>query len=372
MRIPSAPSEHGRRCRHRHRPAHALLAGLIGLACGCATVPQLSHKAVLTPAEQAGIGAVAVSELLGTTPVSQDQQQIAVTSSIGQRLAYASGRSDIHWDFKVVQHDRPCVVALPDGTVLITDSLLARCHSEAELAAAMAKEMGYMLAGVYPREVVTPPAGDNYVPLNLAQLTPADQSTTRSEDIQAADSIGLSLLVTAGYDPGAAMVAWMPPIDPTAQIGRNAATSARRRSAGHEQSFTKSLTQARSIYQSHSAKLGNGQALAFTVARPQSQPQRALAESPAIEWVSPAPFGTATVGGAPAPTRVASGGNVAEFTSDGEFLPPKTDSGRPGDGNWSTAAGTTASSESATFAPRSVQQTSFEQFDAPATGPMLP
>ncbi|MBL8849860.1 MAG: M48 family metalloprotease [Planctomycetaceae bacterium] len=345
-----------------------MLTGLIGLACGCTTVPQLSHRAVLTPAEQAGIGAVAVSELLGTSPLSQDQQQAAVTSAVGQRLAYASGRGDINWDFKVVQHDRPCAVALPDGTVLITDSLLARCHSEAELAAALAKEMGYMLAGVYPREVVAPPEAETYVPLNLGQLTPADQSTARSDDIQAADSIGLSLLVTAGYDPSAAMVAWMPAADPTAAIGRRAATNAHRRSAGHEQSFTKSLTQARTIYQSHSAKLGNGQALAFTAVRPQHD----VAQAAAVEWDNPAPFGTATVSSQAVPTPTSSGGNVAEFTSDGEFLPPRLDAGHPGDSHWSSAAGTTAVGEGTGVSPRAVQQTSYEQFDAPAAGPALP
>jgi hypothetical protein len=68
----------------------ALFIASFGLWCsGCATIPEFSHKAILTPQEQAGIGAVAVTELLGTSQLSQDQEQAAVTLGVGRRLADA-------------------------------------------------------------------------------------------------------------------------------------------------------------------------------------------------------------------------------------------------------------------------------------------
>ena len=66
-----------------------------------------------------------------------------------------------------------------------------------------------MLAGVYPREVSSPNTGSAYVPLSIAELTPADQSAARAADLEAADSIGLSMLVRAGYDPSAATNVWL-------------------------------------------------------------------------------------------------------------------------------------------------------------------
>jgi len=351
------------RCTRR-RPARALAAALLAFAsCGCDTIPALSHRAVLTPAEQTGIGAVAVSELLGTTKLSQDQQQMAVTGAVGHKLAIASGRDDLDWEFKVVSHARPLAVALPDGTVLITDSLLVRCQSEVEVAALLAKEMGCMLAGVYPREVIAPTAGAAYVPLSIEELTPADQSAVKADNLQAADSIGLSMLVRAGYDPAAAAGVWFQRGDASRPDRRLVTVDSRRRNELRQQSFTKSLTEARAVYEHHSAKIGAGSVLAFAPAQPVSQPP--VNNTTALEWVSPPQLTAPPVTAAAAPTPVLPGSNTVAVDSDGVFLPPTIASGRPSDGNWS-AAPTTAE-------PRVIEQTSFEQPESPALmGPALP
>src|SRR5262245_35417909 len=108
MRLPSALIDI-LRCRFPRRIAlRAWCLAAVALACsGCGSLPEFSHRSVVTPAEQAGLGAVAVTELLGTSQFSQDQQQIATTNGIGQRLAAASGRDDLEWNFKVIQHPRP-------------------------------------------------------------------------------------------------------------------------------------------------------------------------------------------------------------------------------------------------------------------------
>lgn len=353
----------------------------LALACsGCASIPEFSHNAVLTPAEQAGLGAVAVAELLGTSQLSEDPQQNAVTASVGARLAEASGRDDIVWNFKVVRHARPIAVALPDGTVFITDALLARCRTEGELAAALAKEMGCMLAGLFPREMTSTGPSLDYVPLDIGHLTPADQSATKAEDVQAADSIGLSLLVRAGYDPALGEEVWLAGSPPIGPVGRPDYVAHRRRGAAREQSFVRSLSQARSVYQSHTAKIGAGSALAFTASQP--TPLRA----PTVPQAAPSQLAagvapTATPVAAPAafvaaPRKTAAkaggatdGRNVAEFSSDGDFLPPAVHSDRPGDGRWSSVADDAGADDAAQS--QAIQQTSFDEFAAPA-GPALP
>lgn len=372
MRFCPAPiTDLQRRLVRSASPCALLAASLAWLCCGCTAIPNLSHKAVMTPHEKAGIGAVAVTELLGTSQLSQDREQAAVTLRIGRQLADASGRADLDWDFKVVQHPRPIAVALPNATVLVTDSLLARCRTEADLAAALAKEMGCMLAGVYPREVLAPNTEQAYAPLDIGQITPADESAKKWEDIQAADSIGLSLLARAGYDPIAADEFW-PASSAPAGTDYLAATR-RLRTAAHQQSFNKSLGQARRVYASHPAKIGAGGALAFT-AVPPSHPVASMGSQPAKPAMSTFnPMASSRLN-APSASQAASSGNLAMFSSDGDFQPPNLASDHGENPQWSSTPEASDSTNPSPFeAPSDIQQTSFEQLAAPAAdGPLLP
>lgn len=368
MRLSSAIMDDRRSRNLLRASAYALCAGsLLLVAGGCETIPALSHRAVLTPAEQSGLGAVAVSELLGTSQLSQDQQQLSVTGAVGERLVMASGRSDLDWEFKVVSHPRPFAVALPDGTVLVTDAQLARCRSEAELAAVLAREMGCMLAGVYPREVSAPNTGSAYVPLSIGELTPADQSAQKAEDLQAADSIGLSMLVRAGYDPNAAANVWLANAGTRRPGDKIAGIDSRRRNEQRQQSFGRSLAEARTVYQHHSAKIGAGNSLAFAPAQPGTSSGPQPANQTALEWVSPAAITAPPVTkAAAAPVKPGlPGSNNAVVSSDGEFLPPTVTSSRPGANNWAAAPSTPEA--------QVIEQTSFEQPQPlPAVGPALP
>lgn len=343
-----------RRSRLLRRPVQcALLAVLVAAAgSGCDTIPAISHKAILTPEEQSLIGAVAVSDLTSTSRLSQDQQQIMVTDAVGQRLANASGRPDLDWNFKVVAHARPVAVALPDGTVLVTEALVTRCRSEAELATVLAREMGCMLAGLYPEAI----RYQGYMPLTIDDLTPADQSAKRAEDLEAADSIGLSMLVRAGYDPGAASGVWLKKPDGVRPNVQAAQVSARRRQERRSQTFHKSLEQAHAVYQHNTAKLGTGRVLAFAPATPVAP--KAPVEPTALEWVAPLSLSAPPITTAAAPAAVLPGSNSVLVESEGEFLPPTIASGRPGNGNWS-AAPTSAK-------PSGIEQTSFELPNGPA------
>ena len=371
MRLFAAPIDDlHRRSTRCPSPCAPVVAALGLLCCGCSAIPELSHKAVLTPHEQAGIGAVAVTELLGTSRLSQDAEQSAATVRIGRRLADATGRADLDWDFKVIQHPRPIAVALPDATVLVTDSLLARCRTEADLAAALAKEMGCMLAGVYPREVLAPNTEQGYAPLDIGHITPADESATEWEDIQAADSIGLSLLARAGYDPIVADEIWPASSAPAGAGQFTTGEPHRARSAAHEQSFNKSLVQARRVYQAHANKLGAGAALAFAA----SAPDHAVPQMTLPSTKPPTPTLNAMASprlAAPSASQPTTGeGNLAVFSSDGDFQPPNVTSGATTQ-SWASAAETSTSDPFRVSSD--IQQTSFDGFGAPpAGGPVLP
>lgn len=346
----------------RSRPSRrallpALLAGLAAVSTGCDTIPAISHQAVLTSEEQSGIGAIAASELMSTSKRSQDQQQIMLTDAVGQRLADASGRNDIDWNFRVVAHTRPIAVALPEGTVLVTEGLVTRCRSEAELAAVLSREMGCMLAGLYPDEVLSPYAGMGYMPLTIDALTPADQSAKRAEDLEAADSIGLSMLVRAGYDPAAAAAVWLKKPDGFRPDVATAHVSARRQHERRSQSFKKSLEQAGAVYQHSTAKLGTGRELAF--APPVSVAPPKQVEPAALEWVAPPTLSAPPVKtAAAAPALTLPGSNQVAVSSDGEFLPPTVAAAPSAAGNWSAAAEPAETS--------GIEQTSFELPNGPA------
>ena len=191
--------------------------------------------------------------------------------------------------------------------------------------------------------------------------------------MQAADSIGLSLLVGAGYDPQAASNVWLQP--PTPPAGwRSRETLADNASRYREQHLAQSLRRPATFIRSHSAKIGAGQPLAFTAARPGPDAN----DAPAIEWVSPSDrHSHARSGRLPSQPDPDShrqslpNGNLAVFSSDGDFLPPNVVM-TARDGRCAVTADD-ASQPTAFVRRATVQPTSFEQFAPPAAaGPLLP
>lgn len=355
---------HQRRPRWRRLRAAPVALGL--LCAGCASLPEFSHRSVFTPEEQSGLGTVVYHELLASCQVSRDTEQAGLIRATGGRLAHASGRTDLDWEFQLVRHDRPRAVALPGGKVVVSDALLAHCRTEGELAARMAREIGCMLAGLWPREVRDVHSGGD-LRLTFDRLTPADSGIERPELLEEADSLGLSLLVRAGYDPATAADVWFSQLPSGAAEPRFVDQPSGSGHRARKRAFSKSLAQAQAVYEAHPGKLGVGSALAFTT------PHRIEPERSGASRASPGPELAVPVRAARQPRRPEASGAVVD--SDGEFLPPVTSSASAGAGNWSSAAAASrTNARPASDPPAGVQQASWEWADGDAgpAGPVLP
>jgi predicted Zn-dependent protease len=253
----------------------ARLAAIGGICvfAGCQSILSLTNRGeTWSPAEQARIGSLAHREYLNAhQPVQQPEQRLAV-EQVGRRLASASGRPEMNWQFEVVVDRTPRVVGFPGGRIVVSDALLAACRNEAELAAAISHEMGHLLAGhglerlhqhrdaqhTKERGALSP--GPAFAADEPSRVPPY---SLRHE--AEADSIALSLLVQAGYDPDAAHAFWMRAAAEQASPEFRDLARLHPVPRGRLSQLETSLAQARGMYRSHPGPLGQGAALAFEV-----------------------------------------------------------------------------------------------------------
>src|SRR6266542_4264476 len=105
----------------------ALVAAVAG---GCETVPITgrSQLQLVSGEQEVQMGAEAYKEILAKAKISADPAANALVTRVGTRIAAATGRSDLPWEFKVI--DDPQTVnafALPGGKVA-SDGQDSRVH----------------------------------------------------------------------------------------------------------------------------------------------------------------------------------------------------------------------------------------------------
>ncbi|MFO8011734.1 MAG: M48 family metalloprotease [Phycisphaerae bacterium] len=200
----------------RHHMA-ALLA-LAALPLGC-TAPEPREPPPpdrLTLQEEVNLGRVvapAVVEALGGE--LDDLAVQAYVRTIGQRVARATHLTHLPYRFTVLDAAEPRGVALPGGVVGVTRGLLRRLESEAQLAAALARQVAHLAAGHVRRGLTdrfpladlrhaaaahdAPGGGEAAAvrPIAGALLEPPYPDADRRE----ADRLGLDYLAAAGYNP---------------------------------------------------------------------------------------------------------------------------------------------------------------------------
>ncbi len=75
----------------------------------------------------------------------EDDEIIEKVQQIGEYLKEASGIDEINYKFKIVKREGPNAFALPGGFIYLTADLLDYVHSDDELAAVIAHEMGHII-----------------------------------------------------------------------------------------------------------------------------------------------------------------------------------------------------------------------------------
>jgi hypothetical protein len=309
------------------------------VAAGCQSMLSWTGRGdVLSPAQQTQIGLLAWQDWHNAHEPVTDQQQVEVVRRVGQRLADASGRSDLQWQFDVVVERTPQVVAFPGGKVVVSDALLGLCENEGLLAAAMSHEMGHMLAGHGLDRLRTHASHRQHdtqgPPMPAAAFAAGDPArawpySPRHE--AEADSIALSLMVRAGYDPEAAHTFWTRTAAEQASPQFSGLARLHAVNSGRLAQLESSLAQARTMYRSFPGQIGVGAALAFEVhhdppAAPLNSPEAPSTIGPRSR-LAPSLWTATTDRGSTKPDTwnfdlQASDSNTLTAHADGPSLPP--------------------------------------------------
>src|SRR5215217_2729298 len=119
-----------------------LAAGL--LSCARNPVTGKSELALVSESQEIQMGKQAAQEVAQTIGLYNDPKLEAYVAGIGKRMAAASERPNLPWEFHVVDDASVNAFALPGGFIYVTRGLLGAINDEAELATVVGHEIGHV------------------------------------------------------------------------------------------------------------------------------------------------------------------------------------------------------------------------------------
>jgi predicted Zn-dependent protease len=221
---------------NQDQPRNRLLGNVVTAGLGYLLTGKVSPPvtAVQPPSwtgssqSEAAIGAQMARELLGKVELVNDLEVTSYINEIGQKLAQASNRSDLPYEFYVVKDRDAGALALPGGKVFISAGAIANANSEAALAAILARQIGHSslshpmklvnrtnstntLTRLLPTlgSLVTPKLGlSNGLMTNVVTgllsnvINKAVKPNYTTQMTRQAEEVGTRLVTTAGYTQG--------------------------------------------------------------------------------------------------------------------------------------------------------------------------
>ncbi len=190
----------------------------------CSTNPVTGKSQVVLISEQQelelGKAYYPITTQLSEGVIPHREVQNLVTR-VGMRMARASERPNLPWEFNVVDSNEPNAYALPGGKLSITRGLISKMESEDQLASVLAHEIGHVTArhsvvsasrsqllglvlgvgGAVLQTQGVPGAGA----IELAGQVGAALLTTKysRDQERQADELGFKYMTAAGYNPRA-------------------------------------------------------------------------------------------------------------------------------------------------------------------------
>lgn len=186
---------------------------------GCATNPVTGRSELsivkFSEEEEVALGAQAFAPAVQEQGgFYRDRDLAEYVQGIGMRVARASHRPGLKYQFRVLNSSVPNAFAVPGGFIVINRGLLVTLSSEAEMAAVLAHETGHVTArhslAAYQRAVagnallsgVSIVTGGSMAAQALGNVTAnLLQSGFSRDQEREADALGIDYMVKAGYSP---------------------------------------------------------------------------------------------------------------------------------------------------------------------------
>jgi predicted Zn-dependent protease len=125
-----------------------ILAALVASVAACATNPVTGRRefTLMSEAQEIGIGRESDPQIKAEMGVYDDPELQKYVSDLGIRLAKASERPGLPWQFTVVDQPAINAFAVPGGFIYITRGILPFLDDEAELVGVLGHEIGHVTA----------------------------------------------------------------------------------------------------------------------------------------------------------------------------------------------------------------------------------
>jgi predicted Zn-dependent protease len=177
-----------------------------------------SQSIALTPEQEIALGLQSAPEMAAQFGgVDPDPQVREFVSQVGSRIVQNTVASQTPYEYQFHVLADPQTVnafALPGGPIFITRGLLSRLHNEAQLAGILGHEVGHVIGRHSAERIakdqlmqsligaVGMASDDPYAAQQMAALVAnMVQMKYGREDEMQSDSLGVHLIVDAGYDP---------------------------------------------------------------------------------------------------------------------------------------------------------------------------
>lgn len=167
------------------------------------------EAALISKNQEISMGKEVAAKLEAKYGVVQDEELQAHVNSIGQRLVAVSGRKDLEYTFKVLNHDEVNAMAVPGGFIYVFKGLLDYMPSDDELAGVLGHEIGHIVKKHSVKQVEKQMAltlltivltkGQGFI-LADAAMQALMAGYSRSDEREA-DEQGFALTNKAGFNP---------------------------------------------------------------------------------------------------------------------------------------------------------------------------
>jgi predicted Zn-dependent protease len=124
--------------------AVALLLAPPIISCATNPVTGKSELSLVSESQEIEMGKEASQQTIQQIGLVDDAQLQAYVSAIGMKMAKASERPNLPWEFHVVNDASVNAFALPGGFIFVTRGLLTYINDEAELATVVGHEIGHV------------------------------------------------------------------------------------------------------------------------------------------------------------------------------------------------------------------------------------